>query len=148
VALVGLFTEAELIIPGFDHRWNWTMPQPIWKHLFGLVLVILGTIGLIWAMKANRFFSVFIRIQHDRGHQVVDAGLYRVVRHPGYAFWSLRTIGVPLLFGSDWAFIVAGLFITMFVVRTALEDRVLLKELAGYRDYAGRVRWRLIKGIW
>lgn len=148
VALVGLFTIAELIVPGFDHRWTWTPPQPVWRHLLGLVLVILGTLGLIWAMKANRFFSAFIRIQQERGHQVVDAGPYRFVRHPGYASWGLRTLGVPLLFGSNWAFIVAGLFVVMFIVRTILEDRVLQKELPGYREYAERVTWKIIKGIW
>ena len=94
VALVGVFTVGELVVPGFDHRWMWTPPQPVWKHLLGLALVVLGTLGLIWAMKTNRFFSAFIRIQQDRGHQVVDAGPYRLVRHPGYAFWSLRTLGV------------------------------------------------------
>jgi protein-S-isoprenylcysteine O-methyltransferase Ste14 len=148
VALVGVFTVAELIVPGFDHRWKWTPPQPMWKHFFGLALIILGTQGLIWAMKANRFFSAFIRIQQDRGHYVVDAGPYRLVRHPGYAFWSLRTLGVPLLFGSNWAFIVAGLFVSMFVVRTKLEDRVLREELPGYQAYAKRVTWKLLRGVW
>jgi protein-S-isoprenylcysteine O-methyltransferase Ste14 len=93
VALVGLFTMAELIVPGFDHRWKWSFPQPMWRHLLGLALVILGTLGLIWAMKANRFFSAFVRIQLDRGHRVVDAGPYRIVRHPGYAFLCPRTFG-------------------------------------------------------
>jgi protein-S-isoprenylcysteine O-methyltransferase Ste14 len=99
-------------------------------------------------MKANRFFSAFIRTQQDRGHKVVDTGLYRIVRHPGYAFWSLRTLGVPLLFGSNGAFIVAGLFVAMFVVRTTLEDRVLHNELPGYKEYAQRVMWKLVKGVW
>jgi protein-S-isoprenylcysteine O-methyltransferase Ste14 len=148
VALVGVFTAAELIVPGLDHRWNWTPQQPVWKHLIGLAIVILGTLGLIWAMKANRFFSAFIRIQQDRGHQVVDAGPYRIVRHPGYAFWSLRTLGVPLLFGSKWALIAAGLFVAMFVVRTILEDRVLQNELPGYKEYAKRVMWKLVRGMW
>jgi len=148
VGLVAVFTVAELIVPGLDHRWRWTEPQPVWKNLLGLALVIFGTLGLIWAMRVNRFFSAFIRIQKDRGHQVVSEGPYRYVRHPGYAFWSLRTLGVPLLFGSNWAFIVAGLFVAMFVVRTGLEDRVLRKELAGYREYADRVRWKLVKGAW
>ncbi len=148
VSLVGLFTLAELIVPGLDHRWNWTPSQPVWKHLLGVGLILLGTLGLIWAMKSNRFFSSFIRIQQDRGHQVIDAGPYQFVRHPGYAFWALRTLGVPLLFGSDWAFIVAGLFMAMFIVRTILEDRVLQQELPGYREYAERVTWKLIKGIW
>jgi protein-S-isoprenylcysteine O-methyltransferase Ste14 len=148
VGLVGVFTIAELIVPGLDHRWGWTKPQPIWMNLLGLAPVILGTIGLMWATRVNRFFSAFIRIQKDRGHQVVSDGPYRFIRHPGYAFWNLRTLGIPLLFGSNWAFIVAGLFIASFVVRTALEDRVLLEELPGYTDYADRVRWRLLKGVW
>jgi protein-S-isoprenylcysteine O-methyltransferase Ste14 len=148
VALVGLFTIAELIVPGFDHRWMWTPPQPVWKHLAGVGFIISGTLGMIWAMKTNRFFSSFVRIQQERGHQVVDAGPYRFVRHPGYAFWGVRTLGVPLLLGSDWAFIVAGLFVAMFIVRTTLEDRVLQQELPGYREYAERVKWKLLIGIW
>lgn len=148
VGFVGLFTIAELVVPGLDHRWEWTAPKPIAAQLAGLALVVLGTAGLLWAMRTNRFFSAVIRIQKDRGHAVVNQGPYRMVRHPGYAFWSLRTIGVPLLFGSDWAFIAAGLFIAAFVVRTALEDQVLQKELPGYREYTAEVRWRLLRGVW
>jgi protein-S-isoprenylcysteine O-methyltransferase Ste14 len=148
VALVGLFTAAELIVPGLDHRWMWTPPQPVWKHLVGVGLIIIGTVGMLWAMKTNRFFSAFVRIQQERGHQVVDGGPYRFVRHPGYAFWSVRTLGVPLLLGSNWALLVAGLFIGMFIIRTMLEDRVLQQELPGYGEYAERVRWKLAKGIW
>jgi protein-S-isoprenylcysteine O-methyltransferase Ste14 len=148
VGLVGVFTIAELIVPGLDHRWGWTKRQPIWKNLLGLALVTLGTIGLMWATRVNRFFSAFIRIQKDRGHQVVSDGPYKFVRHPGYAAWNLRTLGIPLLLGSNWAFVVAGLFVASFVVRTALEDRVLLEELSGYREYADRVRWKLVKGVW
>lgn len=148
VALVGIFTIAELIVPGLDHRLKWSLPQPMWKLLFGLALVILGTAGLIWAMRANRFFSAIIRIQQDRGHQVVDTGPYRIVRHPGYAFLCLRAFGLPLLFGSNPAFIVAGLYMAMFVVRTVLEDRVLQKELIGYKVYSEQVTWKLVRGIW
>jgi protein-S-isoprenylcysteine O-methyltransferase Ste14 len=36
----------------------------------------------------------------------------------------------------------------LFVVRTALEDRMLQEELDGYRDYATQVRYRLLPGIW
>jgi protein-S-isoprenylcysteine O-methyltransferase Ste14 len=148
VGMVGVFTIAELIVPGLDHRWGWTRPQLIWRNLLGLGLVIFGTIGLMWATKVNRFFSAFVRIQKDRGHHVVNDGPYKFVRHPGYASWSLRTLGLPLLFGSNWAFIVASLFVASFIVRTALEDRVLLRELPGYGEYADRVRWKLVRGVW
>jgi len=148
VGLIGVFTIAELIVPGLDRRWGWTGPEPIWRSLLGLGLVILGSIGFMWAGRVNRFFSSFVRIQKDRGHHVVSDGPYKFVRHPGYAFWSVRTIGVPLLFGSNWTFIVAGLFVASFIVRTALEDRVLLGELPGYRKYADQVQWKLVKGVW
>jgi protein-S-isoprenylcysteine O-methyltransferase Ste14 len=148
VGMVAVFTIAELIVPGLDHRFGWTAPREPWTQLSGLILALLGTAGLLWAMKVNRFFSALIRIQKDRQHCVVSDGPYRMVRHPGYAFWCLRTLGIPMLFGSDWTFIVAFLFIAMFVVRTMLEDRLLLEELPGYREYAARVRWKLVGCLW
>jgi protein-S-isoprenylcysteine O-methyltransferase Ste14 len=148
VVLIGILTSAELIVPGLDHRWGWTLPLPEWAILLGLTLVALGTAGLFWSMRVNRFFSAVIRIQRERGHQVVTTGPYRVVRHPGYAAWSLRTLGVPLLLGSYWAFIVAGVFVVPFIVRTALEDKVLQEELPGYPEYAAQVRSRLVPGVW
>ncbi len=148
VGMVAVLTIAELIVPGLDHRFGWTEAKGQWLHLAGLALVIPGTAGLLWAMRINRFFSAVVRIQTDRGHEVVRDGPYRIVRHPGYAFWGLRTIGVPLLFGSNWTFIVAGIFVAMFIVRTALEDRVLQQELAGYREYSDQVKWKLLWGVW
>jgi protein-S-isoprenylcysteine O-methyltransferase Ste14 len=38
--------------------------------------------------------------------------------------------------------------IILYVIRTALEDRFLQVELAGYCDYARRVRYRLLPGVW
>jgi protein-S-isoprenylcysteine O-methyltransferase Ste14 len=148
VGLVAVFTIAELIVPGLDHRYGWTAPREPWTHLLGLILALLGTAGLLWAMRVNRFFSAFVRIQKDREHCVVSGGPYRVVRHPGYAFWCLRTLGIPMLFGSDWTFVVVFPFVAMFVARTVLEDRVLQKELPGYREYAARVKWKLVRGVW
>jgi protein-S-isoprenylcysteine O-methyltransferase Ste14 len=148
VVLVGVMTISELYIPGLDHRHHWTQPLPMWLILLGLALVILGTAGLTWAMRVNRFFSALIRIQKDRGHTVVSSGPYGIIRHPGYTAWSLRTLGVPLLLGSYWTFIPAGLFIVGFIIRTALEDRLLQRELPGYSEYAQKVRSRLVPGVW
>jgi protein-S-isoprenylcysteine O-methyltransferase Ste14 len=74
VGLVGIMTMMELCIPGLDHRYHWTRPLPMWAISIGLALVILGTAGLTWAMRVNRFFSAIIRIQKDRGHTVVSSG--------------------------------------------------------------------------
>ena len=99
-------------------------------------------------MASNRFFSSVVRIQKDRGHTVVTGGPYQFVRHPGYVGGILSALGTALLLGSWWAFVPTGLLVCVIVVRTALEDRTLQAELEGYRDYAGRVRYRLLPGIW
>jgi protein-S-isoprenylcysteine O-methyltransferase Ste14 len=70
------------------------------------------------------------------------------VRHPGYAGNILPLFGIVLALGSEWALIPAVAALIISVLRTALEDRTLKEELPGYRDYARRVRYRLIPGIY
>jgi len=73
---------------------------------------------------------------------------YRYVRHPGYVGGILFQLGTPLLLGSLWTLIPAGLTVLLLVVRTALEDKTLLNELEGYREYAQQTRYRLVPGVW
>jgi protein-S-isoprenylcysteine O-methyltransferase Ste14 len=95
----------------------------------------------------NRFFSSTVSIQTDRGHVVCDSGPYRIVRHPGYAGNILPLAGIVLALSSIWTLIPAMVALIITVIRTTLEDRTLQNELPGYRDYARRVRYRLIPGI-
>ncbi len=99
-------------------------------------------------MIENRFFSGIVRIQTDRNQQVVSSGPYRWVRHPGYASALLVYLVIPLLLDSNWAFLPAIFLAVCTVIRTSLEDRTLQVELPGYREYAQRVRYRLLPGIW
>ena len=99
-------------------------------------------------MASNAFFSAYVRIQTERGHAVVSTGPYRWVRHPGYASGLGSTLATPFVLGSVWALVPAGLVVVLLVVRTALEDRTLRKELPGYAEYSGRVRFRLVPGVW
>lgn len=135
------------LVAGLDHRWTWSV-VPFALQLLGLVVVFLcGLVGM-WAMGVNRFYSSVVRIQKDRGQVVVSSGPYHFVRHPGYASAILSYLGLPLLFGSWWAMMIALLVIISFIVRTDREDRLLQAELDGYRDYASQVRYRLMPGIW
>jgi protein-S-isoprenylcysteine O-methyltransferase Ste14 len=96
----------------------------------------------------NRFFSSVVRVQHDRGHQVVRDGPYRLVRHPGYLGMLVAVVSESFVFGSMWSLVPTAAFLVVLVARTALEDRVLRNGLAGYEDYTRSVTYRLAPGVW
>ncbi|UFS63348.1 isoprenylcysteine carboxylmethyltransferase family protein [Sulfurimonas sp. HSL-3221] len=137
-----------VIVAGLDHRYGWTPLMPAWLNLLGLVLIALGYAFAAWAIVENRFFSTTVRIQTDRGHTVCDSGPYRVVRHPGYAGNLLALAGIIIALDSLWTLIPAAAALLIAVIRTALEDKTLHKELPGYPDYAKDVRYRLFPGIY
>jgi len=136
------------IVAGLDAmRFAWsTMSQWLWP--VGFALFASGMALVAWAMAVNRFFETNVRIQTDRGHRVIDAGPYAVVRHPGYVGFAGWCLAVPMMLGSWWAFVPAVLAVVSLAVRTVMEDRTLREELPGYADYTRRVGYRLIPGIW
>jgi protein-S-isoprenylcysteine O-methyltransferase Ste14 len=135
------------ILSGLDERWNLSS-VPLWVNLIGLAAILLATVLTSWAMLTNDYFSTAVRIQEDRGQRVISHGPYRWIRHPGYLGWGSVGLAMPLMFGSLWALIPAGLVLVAIVVRTALEDRTLQEELIGYAEYARQVRFRLVPGLW
>jgi len=137
-----------VIVAALDHRYGWTTPFATWVHVAGLLLCAAGYWFSAWALVENRFFTSTVRIQTERGHKVCDSGPYRFVRHPGYAGILLCVAGMPLALDTLWTFAAAGFALVVSVVRTALEDRTLIEELPGYREYARRVPYRLFPGLW
>ena len=89
-----------------------------------------------------------MRIQSDRDQRVIDSGPYAIVRHPGYVGGILFSLGIALALGSLWALIPAILSSSVLVLRTKWEDETLQAKLSGYADYARRVRYRLLPGVW
>ncbi|MEO5894287.1 MAG: isoprenylcysteine carboxylmethyltransferase family protein [Vicinamibacterales bacterium] len=136
------------ILAGFlDNRFKWTTVPDAWR-LAGLVGFTLGFLLIVQAMKTNRFFSSVVRIQKDRGHHVVDQGPYSFIRHPGYAGMMPAIPFGGLAMGS-WIAVAAGLLYTALILRRVIfEDDFLKKNLEGYSAYAGRVRYRLVPGVW
>jgi protein-S-isoprenylcysteine O-methyltransferase Ste14 len=116
--------------------------------LAALALILAGFWLGTWALMENRFFSGTVRIQSERGHVVVSSGPYRWVRHPGYAGTLLVYAATPVWLDSWWGLAPAELIAAALALRTALEDQTLQAELAGYAEYAQRVRWRLVPGVW
>ena len=138
-----------VIVAGLDHYYGWTTTAfPLWVQLFAFVVITLGYLLAAWAIYENSFFSLLVRIQKDRGHQVCDSGPYRYIRHPGYSGNVVASFCVGLLLNSWWVMIPAVIALIIAVLRTILEDRTLINELPGYQDYAARVRYKFVPGLW
>ena len=137
-----------LVVAGLDERFQWSPPLSVGVQLAGLLLTALGYGLATWAMLANRFFSGVVRIQTERGHEVVEAGPYRIVRHPGYSGTLIAGLGFPLALSSLWALLPLLLVIGVTVLRTRLEDETLAQELPGYDEFMAQTRYRLLPGIW
>jgi protein-S-isoprenylcysteine O-methyltransferase Ste14 len=136
------------IVAGLDVRFGWSPSLRIEVQIVALVVLLLGILLFNWALITNRFFSSHVRIQSDRSHAVISSGPYRIVRHPGYAGDALAWLAVPFFFSSYWVAIPTVIVLLAYIARIVLEDRALQEELPGYREYAGKVRYRLIPGIW
>jgi protein-S-isoprenylcysteine O-methyltransferase Ste14 len=147
--VLGLLWFGQFAVAGLDvGRYHWSDTVPLAVQVIGLLAVAATVVVQGWAMTVNRFFSSVLRIQTDRGHQVVTAGPYRFVRHPAYATAPFFLAGGGLALGS-WLAALSGLvMIFPLLIRTAREDRMLRDQLAGYADYAQRVRYRLFPGVW
>ncbi len=137
-----------LVLAGLDERFGWPGAIRIEVQIAAFVLMAATYPLFTWAMVSNKFFATTVRIQKERGHVVQTGGPYRFVRHPGYASLLCTYLTMPFALGSPWACIPAALLVVNLFVRTALEDRTLLAELDGYKEYAARVRYRLIPGVW
>ena len=138
------------IIAGLDRgRFHWSDTVPLWLQVLGLLALAGSYAFCIWAMHVNRFFSSVVRIQTDRGQHVVSTGPYAVIRHPGYLAGIVVMLASGIALGS-WiaAAFLAITTLPFLLYRAITEDRILQAELPGYRDYAQRVRWRLIPGLW
>ena len=142
LAVIGIYVVVDI-----DAR-NGGSSSPGGMWLLGFAIFVPGWTLVIWSMVVNPFFEKTVRIQTDHGHRVIDTGPYAYVRHPGYVGIVGWIISTPLLLASSWAFIPALITVLLFVIRTALEDRMLQIELSGYTEYANKVRYRLIPGVW
>ncbi|HUV15212.1 MAG TPA: isoprenylcysteine carboxylmethyltransferase family protein [Pelolinea sp.] len=143
-----ILTTALFALIGIDAgRFGWSH-VPLALRAAGGVMMLLSFGLTLWASHENTFMSSQVRIQTERGHRVVSSGPYAIIRHPMYAGSCLLNIGMPLLLNSYYGLLVNMLMIAIVVIRTWLEDDTLEKELDGYGEYAGRIRYRLFPGIW
>jgi len=143
-----LFTIALYVIAGLDHgRHHWSS-VPIWVQAVAFIPLLVSYVFTFLALSNNPYASGVVRIQFERDHKVASGGPYRYLRHPMYLGNLLYSLSLPLFLDSWWALIPGVLAVASFVVRTALEDKTLREELPGYAEYAQRVKYRLVPGVW
>ncbi|MHB8087424.1 MAG: methyltransferase family protein [Anaerolineaceae bacterium] len=148
VSILRLAQFARYILGGLGLRYGWTHGFPLCLQIVGIAGCLLGYALFTWAMASNSFFSQVVRLQTDRGHAVATSGPYSFVRHPSYAGMFVFEFAMSALLGSWWAVLAGAVCAGLLVLRTALEDRTLQVELPGYKEYAQKVKYRLIPGVW
>jgi protein-S-isoprenylcysteine O-methyltransferase Ste14 len=136
-----------MLLMGLDARWH-RSAMPVWLNVLGGVLVVAGFLGVCRVFAENSFAAPVIRVQSERGQQVIDTGPYAIVRHPMYAAALLYLLGMPLLLGSWHGLAVMPLVVIGLAPRAVFEERMLQRDLPGYAGYMTRVRYRLVPGIW
>jgi protein-S-isoprenylcysteine O-methyltransferase Ste14 len=136
-----------LVAMGLDRRLHGS-DVPLALQVLGLAMYLLSTGFIMWVFRVNSFAAPVIKVQAARDHHVISTGPYAWVRHPMYSGVMLFFFGIPLLLGSWWGLVIAPLFAVLFAVRARIEERALVAGLPGYADYAARVRYRLLPGVW
>lgn len=135
------------VVIGLDRRLQ-ASAMPLLLEAVGLVLYLASTLFIMWVFRENSFAAPVVKVQAERHHHVVSTGPYAFVRHPMYAGVMLYFIGTPLLIGSWWGLAMMPVFFLAFAIRSRIEERTLMTGLPGYADYARRVRYRMLPGIW
>ncbi len=128
-------------------RFHWS-DVPLWLNWLGGGGLAISFYFVYLTLRENSYAVPVVRIQKERGQQVITTGPYRIVRHPLYASVMIFFPAVALLLGSWYGVAVAALMMALLAVRTGLEDLTLATELDGYADYAAKVCYRLIPGVW
>jgi protein-S-isoprenylcysteine O-methyltransferase Ste14 len=145
IVKLSYFCSLTFLLPGFDYRFGWSdVPVPL---VIAADIVILLSFGIYFlVMRENSYASRIIEVEQDQ--KVITTGPYALVRHPMYFGVLLMFLSTPLALGSYWAMIPSLLIIPILVARILNEEKVLVRDLDGYREYRQKVKYRLIPGLW
>jgi protein-S-isoprenylcysteine O-methyltransferase Ste14 len=139
---------ALIVVPPLDLRFCWTPRLPLWCEVCGGILLLGGSFPFFRAFTDNTFASPLVRIQSERSQHVIDNGVYGVVRHPMYLGASLVFVGGAMLLGSISGLLLALGMAGLLVVRIFGEEKLLARDLEGYKEYLQKVRYRLVPHVW
>jgi protein-S-isoprenylcysteine O-methyltransferase Ste14 len=139
---------ALIVMPALDVRFGWTPRLPLWSEVCGGILLLGGSFPFFRAFTDNTYASQLVRIQSERGQHVIDTGVYGFVRHPMYLGASLVFVGAALLLGSVCGLFAGLAMVGLLILRIFGEEKLLARDLEGYRAYREKVRYRLVPHVW
>ena len=129
------------LIPGFDYRFGWS-DIPMAFVIAANVIVMAGYFFVFLVFRENSYTSRIVEVEKEQ--EVITTGPYSIVRHPMYTGTIVMFLFTPLALGSWWALIAFALWPVVLVYRIFDEERVLMKDLKGYKEYCEKTRYRLI----
>ena len=133
------------ILPGLDYRFGWSQ-VPVWLVWISLVIVLVSYIFIVNVFRTNQYASRIVEVEQEQ--TVITSGPYAFVRHPMYFGTTVMYLFSPLALGSYWAIIPALCIVPVLVFRLLNEEKVLERDLKGYREYEAKVKYHLFPGIW
>lgn len=136
---------ATFVVSALDHRFGWSS-VPVWLVIVGNVMVAAGLGMAQLVILQNHYAAATVRV--EAGQPLVSTGLYGLVRHPMYTGTLIMMLGTPPALGSWWGLVCVAAAGPALVARILDEEKMLTAELPGYRDYTGKVRYRLVPGLW
>ena len=145
IALSGLMFLGAFIIAGLNYRFSWIV-LPGWVSYAAAAVFLAGYVLYAEVLRENEWLSRTVEVQENQ--QVIDTGLYGVVRHPMYLSTLFLFLSMPLVLGSVISFGIMLLYIPIIAKRIHNEEQVLEEDLQGYTDYTKRVRYKVIPFIW
>ncbi|MBR2450774.1 MAG: isoprenylcysteine carboxylmethyltransferase family protein [Paludibacteraceae bacterium] len=145
VVFSGLMFLGGFILCGLDHRFAWSQ-VPFWVVITASMLFLIGYVIYAEVLRENAYLSRTVEVQDNQ--QLIDTGLYSIVRHPMYTATLLMFLSMPLILGSWWALLLFACYPWLIIKRIQNEEQVLVSGLKGYADYKKQVRWRLIPWVW
>ena len=146
VAFSGVMFIVAFVVAGLNFRYSW-IAMPTWSVWGAVAVFLLSYIMYTEVLRENEYLSRTIEVQENQ--KVVDTGLYGIVRHPMYSATVLMFLSMPLVLGSLPSFVIMLAYIPIIIVkRISNEEKVLMNELYGYKEYCNRVKYRLIPFVY
>ena len=141
----GVFMLLGFFLPGLDYRFQWSS-VPIWLVVVSVIVFEFSYAMIVAVFAQNSYASRVVEIQE--GQQLIDTGLYAIIRHPMYSASIILYLSIPLMLGSYVAVIPMALSCLEIIARIKDEEEMLKAGLAGYTAYTQRVKYRFIPYVW